>query len=154
MLALILAAQMAAAPTPSAPPPIQILGGRLTGCWEQVRPNGRTVEQWMSPEEGLMLGMSRATRDGRVREYEFLLIRETPTGLDYVARPSGQPEATFALKRFTENEVVFENPTHDFPQRVIYRWEGNDTMIGRIEGDIGGQAKAIDFPYKRCRTGN
>ncbi len=154
MLALILAAQMAAAPTPSVPPPIQILGGRLAGCWEQIRPNGQTTEQWMRPDEGLMLGMSRATRDGRVREYEFLLIRETPTGLDYVARPSGQAEATFALKTFTSDEAVFENPTHDFPQRIIYRWSDRDTMTARIEGQTGGQAKSVDFPYKRCATGN
>jgi hypothetical protein len=43
---------------------------------------------------------------------------------------------------------VFENPTHDFPQRVIYRREG-DSLLGRIEGMTNGQQKAVDFPLKR-----
>jgi len=49
---------------------------------------------------------------------------------------------------------VFEDLAHDFPQRVIYRRLGPDAGTGRIEGQIGGQAKSIDFPYKRCETGN
>ncbi len=44
---------------------------------------------------------------------------------------------------------MFENPAHDFPQRVIYRRLGADAVTGRIEGQIGGQARSVDFPYKR-----
>jgi hypothetical protein len=155
MLALILAAQVATAPMPSAPPHILVLGAMLQGCWEQSMPNGHVLEQWMPYEAGLIMGMSRTVRDDKVREYEFLLIRQTnDTRIDLVAKPSGQAEVTFSLKTFTSDEVVFENLAHDFPQRVIYRWAGNDAMTGRIEGEIGGQAKAVDFPYKRCPTGN
>ncbi|WP_165185946.1 DUF6265 family protein [Caulobacter soli] len=154
MFALILAAHLAASPVPSVPPPLVILGGRLAGCWEQTRSHRRIVEQWMRPDGGLMLGMSRTTSDGHPPEYEFLLIRETQTGLDYVARPSGQAEATFRLKTFEPDAATFENPSHDFPQRIIYRWTDKDTMVARIEGQIGGRAKSVDFPYKRCETGN
>jgi hypothetical protein len=108
----------------------------------------------MRNDSGLALGMSRSVRNGKVSEYEFLMLRQNPNGVDYVAQPSGQPAATFAMKAFGKDETVFENLAHDFPQRIIYRWPDHDTMIARIEGQIGGQARSVDFPYKRCASGN
>lgn len=60
----------------------------------------------------------------------------------------GQSAASFPLVRLSGQEAVFENPQHDFPQRVIYRRDG-DRLTGRIEGRIGGEAKEIDFPMER-----
>ena len=45
--------------------------------------------------------------------------------------------------------MVFENPKHDFPQRIRYRLKG-DTLHARIEGTINGKERAIDFPYQRA----
>ena len=106
----------------------------------------------MTPAGGVMLGMGRAVRGGKLRDYEYTRIVETGGSLAYIAEPSGQEKATFALKSLTANEAVFENPTHDFPQRVIYRRLGRDAVTGRIEGQIGGRTTSVDFPYKRCTS--
>jgi hypothetical protein len=148
MLALILAAQLAG------PPATIDQMAWLTGCWTQTQAETSIEERWMTPAGGVMLGMGRAVRNGKLRDYEYTRIVETDGSLAYVAEPSGQDKATFPLKTLTSDEAVFENPTHDFPQRVIYRRVGADEIVGRIEGQIGGQARAIDFPYKRCKTGN
>lgn len=141
--------------TAATPPAETVIGARLAGCWEQIVPNGRTVEQWMSEEGGLLLGMSRTVRDGKAREYEFLRIDRDPTGkLRYVAQPSGQAEATFMLKSLTEDTVVFENPQHDFPQRILYKRVDKDTLVARIEGSVAGKARSADFPYRRCTPAN
>ena len=50
--------------------------------------------------------------------------------------------------RGTSNEAVFENPAHDFPQRVIYKRDG-DKLNARIEGTKDGKTRGIDFPYTR-----
>ncbi len=104
----------------------------------------------MAPGGGVMLGLGRTARDGKLRDYEFVRIVEADGSLAYAAEPSGQEKATFLLKSLTADEAVFENAAHDFPQRVIYRRLGADAVTGRIEGQIGGQAKSVDFPYKRC----
>jgi len=148
MLALILAAQLAG------PPATIDQMAWLKGCWIQARPNGVVEELWMAPGGGTMLGLGRTVRDGKLREYEFVRIVETEGSLAYIAKPSGQDEATFPLVNLTPDQAVFENPAHDFPQRVIYRRAGADQIVGRIEGNIGGQARSVDFPYKRCATGN
>ncbi|WP_231732126.1 DUF6265 family protein [Caulobacter sp. CCH9-E1] len=149
-------AALPAWPAAAAIPPAEtVIGSRLAGCWEQVVPNGRTIEQWMPEEGGLLLGMSRSVRDGKVREYEFLRIDRDSTGkLRYVAQPSGQAEATFMLKSLTEDTVVFENPRHDFPQRILYKRVDKDTLVARIEGSVEGRARSADFPYRRCAPGN
>lgn len=123
----------------------------LAGCWSQTRAEGSGEEHWMTPAGGTMLGMSRTVRNGRTTEHEFLQIRDANGALAYIARPSGQAEATFPLKSQTPNEVVFENPAHDFPQRVIYRRTADGTLAARIEGTVNGQPRARDFPFTRCR---
>ena len=47
--------------------------------------------------------------------------------------------------------VVFENPQHDFPQRIIYRLEKDGSLLARIEGVNQGREKGINFPMKRAK---
>jgi hypothetical protein len=46
--------------------------------------------------------------------------------------------------------VVFENPKHDFPQKVGYQRDGADTLLAWIEGTDKGQTRRIEFPYRRA----
>ena len=151
MLALFVAAALS-----NAPQAVEV--DRLTwmtGCWVQMRANGRVDEQWMAPGGGMMLGMSRTLREGKLREFESMRIAPGPDGrLAYVAKPSSQAEAAFPLKEITADSVVFEEPAHGFPQRILYRRVDADTLIARIEGQINGQARAVDYPYTRCSSSN
>jgi hypothetical protein len=122
----------------------------LAGCWSRVRADGLTEEHWMAPRGGTMLGMSRTVRDGRTVEFEFLQIRSGEGTLVYEARPSGQPTAKFALKSAAYGTVTFENPSHDFPQRITYRRTAGG-IAARIEGIMNGTPRGIDFPFTRCR---
>lgn len=125
--------------------------GWISGCWAGAKPGADLVEQWMKPAGGTMLGMSRTVVDGKTKEFEFLQIRASDSGeIQFVARPSGQPEATFRLTGGSDHEAIFENPEHDFPQKVIYRLAEDGSLAARIEGTIGGKAKGIDFPMKRA----
>lgn len=124
----------------------------LKGCWSLSRNGRETTEHWLKPAGGTMLGISRTVADGKTVESEFIQIRQEPSGeIFFVAKPSGQSEATFKLVKGSANEVIFENPQHDFPQRVIYRREGDGSLLGRIEGVSKGKEKSVDFPMTRAR---
>lgn len=114
MTALLLAFAIARQPAPT----VQDVKW-LAGCWESRRAGRHVTEQWMAPAGGTLLGMSRTVANDKTSEYEFLLIRESARGLEYVAKPSGQREATFTSVRVSADEAVFENPPHDFPTRII-----------------------------------
>ena len=66
-----------------------------------------------------MLGRGFTTRATSVIESETIVLSERDGRLAYTAHPAGQPTATF-LSRPSAGQVVFENPAHDFPQRVGY----------------------------------
>ena len=129
----------------------------MSGCWRYVGGEPGSGEQWMTPAGGSMLGMSRTISDGKTVAFEFLRIAEDDQGIPALsALPSGQAATTFTLLRQSDNEVAFENPQHDFPQRVIYRLSPGRTLIGRIEGTVNGKARGVDFPMKKihCETGD
>jgi hypothetical protein len=95
--------------------------------------------------------MGRTVRGDSLVEYEVVVIRERENALVYEAHPSGQTPATFTATTVSDSAVVFENPSHDFPQKVGYRRAGPDSLMGYIEGSIGGRQRHIEFPYARAR---
>ena len=124
----------------------------LKGCWSLSRNGRETTEHWLKPAGGTMLGISRTVADGRTVEFEFIQIRQEASGdILFIAKPSGQPEATFKLIRGNAREVIFENPQHDFPQRVIYRLQNDGSLLGRVEGVSKGKERSVDFPMNRTR---
>ena len=127
----------------------------LSGCWERRGQRGVTEEQWARPAGGTMIGFSRTVRHVADRdsttEYEFLRAFTREGKLVYAALPSGQRYAEFTETSAGDSSVVFENPQHDFPQRITYTRRGADSVVARIDGMIQGQSRAIDFPYVRVR---
>ena len=94
----------------------------LSGCWVSVGQEAGSGEQWMTPAGGTMLGVSRTVRDAKTVAFEFIRIAEQDDGgLVFMASPSGQSTASFPMLSLNAREVIFENPDHDFPQRIIYR---------------------------------
>lgn len=122
----------------------------LSGCWTQPRTNGLVEEQWMAPRGGSMLGMSRTVIGDKTVEFEFIRIAVVNGVLSYVAKPSGQAEATFPMKSIEDGVVAFEDLAHDFPQRIIYRRTPDGTVTARVEGTVKGEVRGRDFPYRRC----
>lgn len=131
--------------------------GWLAGCWERRSGEQVVEEQWMAPRAGMLLGVGRTTRGDSIVEHEFVRIYEAGDTLVYAARPSGQEPAEFraAPPHRAADAVTFENAAHDFPQRVMYRRVGADSLVARIEGTRRGVVRGTDFAYRRvpCGTG-
>jgi len=128
--------------------------GWMAGCWEMNnKERGLSItEMWMKPEGGMMIGAGRTVKGGKTVDFEFLRIVQDETGIAYVPKPAANKEETiFKLIKSSANEVIFENPTHDFPQRIIYRQTKPDTLSARIEGTANGKVRGMDFPYTRAR---
>src|SRR5688500_13186401 len=111
----------------------------MAGDRSQARMGGSVREVWIGPEGGMLLGMNLTTKSRQMANWEFMRIGPMADGrLAFFAHPAGQPAATFPLKSLEGERVVFEDPAHDFPQRVIY-WRKPDGAIGaRIEGVMDG----------------
>lgn len=125
--------------------------GFLQGTWVSESGSTRTTETWTSAEGNLLLGTSKTVRDRKAVFFEYLRIELDNTGTPvYVAMPLGKDATKFALKDATQNNrVVFENPQHDFPQRIIYTLQPDGTLRARIEGQVNGKERSKEWTFTR-----
>ena len=121
----------------------------LAGSWGFEEDGRRYEEHWTAPDGGTMLGMSRTVAGGRTVAHEFLRIDERDGRLVYTAWPSGQATASFTSVEVEAGRVVFENPAHDFPTRVIYERRPDGSVLARVEGLRDGEPAGSDFPLER-----
>ncbi len=123
----------------------------LAGCWEMRPSPGLSIEeQWTKPAGNTLLGMGRTIKGGKTVFSEFLRISFVNGRLVYTARIGTNGVTEFPLLRMTAEEIVFENPAHDFPQRILYRKNGPN-LTARIEGMEKDKARYEEFPYTRTR---
>jgi hypothetical protein len=121
----------------------------LTGSWMLVSNDAVSEEHWTRPSGGTMLGVNRTVIKGRTVAFEYVRIESTPHGIVYLASPKGRhPPTRFALTESGPRWVVFENRTHDFPQRIVYERKG-DRLEARIEGEQDGTPITEQWTWRR-----
>lgn len=110
----------------------------LAGTFRGSAGDAEIEESWSEARAGSMLGTGRTTRGGKTAFFEFLSITDDGQGLVYTAWPRGGPPTAFRRTGGGGGEIVFENPSHDFPKRIVYRREADGGITTRVEGDEGG----------------
>jgi len=150
LLGIALLSASAHAQAPAAEPTLQDFAW-LAGHWRIEQADRQVDEQWMEPAGGLMMGMARNIQGGKVREYEFTLLRQEPNGdIFYVASPSKQSETSFKLTSLEGGAAVFENPQHDFPKKIVYARQADGSLLAAIEGPgRDGKPRRVEYPFKR-----
>ncbi|MEE8523220.1 MAG: DUF6265 family protein [Thermoanaerobaculia bacterium] len=118
----------------------------LAGCWAEVEDGQRTEECWLAPRGGMMLGLNRTARDDGRSAFEFLRIAADGDGVvTYFASPGGKPAKGFRLTSHGSRQAVFEDPEHDFPQRLVYRLDDEGVLHVRVEAEAGGEVRGFDL---------
>lgn len=121
----------------------------MAGKWGGVQDGVRFEEHWTTVDGGALIGMHKDVKDGRMTSFEFLRIVPDSSGaLCCVSSPNGAPPTSFCLKEQTDSRVVFENLTHDFPQRILY-WREGKQLRARIEGTIGSKAESAEWTWRK-----
>ena len=122
----------------------------LAGSWTGSQGETRIEEHWTTPAGGMMVGMHRDLPRGRSAFFEFLRIVEAEGEIAYLAMPAGRhPPTRFRLLSMSERRVVFENPGHDFPQRILYWIDDEGILHARIEGEEDGETREAEWTYRR-----
>ena len=125
----------------------------LEGRWVGVDGPLQMEEIWTSAAGGALVGLHKdvSTRDGmpRMLWFEFQRIEAGADGIAYVAQPGGQPPTRFALIEQADRRVVFANPAHDFPQRILYWLDDAGALHARIEGPKDGKTVGEEWTWTR-----
>lgn len=114
----------------------------LEGSW--VGSNGRGVimeEHWTTPRAGTMFGINRTISGDHTTYYEFLQIAMDDQGrITYFASPAGRDPATpFTLIDFSARWATFGNDQHDFPNRITYELQPDNSLMISIAGKEGSE---------------
>jgi len=119
----------------------------IAGCWSHD--NGRTTETWVETSGNLLFGHAVTMHEGRVIAFEDLRIEMTAQGISYTASPNGNKPVTFYSVIIGANLIVFENPDHDFPQRISYQ-RNEDTLFASVA--TLDESKIIEFEMEVCES--
>ncbi len=123
----------------------------LAGSWQGTAGGVEMEELWLPSKGGAMVGLHRDVAGGRMVSFEFLRIESDADGLVYLASPRGRPATPFRLVESAKGRVVFANPQHDFPQRILY-WLADDGLLhARIEGEQRGKPANEEWAWRRVQ---
>ncbi len=119
----------------------------LAGTWQRTGlPVGQSgYERWTRDGTRGFTGVGVSKRGDKTTFEEKLSIVIKDGDVYYVADTPQNPQPVhFKLTESSDTGFVFENPAHDFPQKIAYRRDGNKLNARVSAGD-----KAQDFEFER-----
>lgn len=119
----------------------------LSGAWVSRDGDKWTEEWWTPPRGGIMIGAGFSGEGGETASFEHMRIMAGEDGVvAFHGMPGGAPAVRFVLVKGGKGEAVFENPAHDYPQRISYRMEG-ETLVATTSLMDG--SKPQSWMYRR-----
>ncbi len=126
----------------------------LLGAWGSTSTEGTLTETWSKMNDSVFAGHTYFVAGKDTVFSESIQLEERSQKLYYTPTVSNQNEGkavSFALTSSSETELVFENPNHDFPQKIVYNLIGKDSLIAVISGKKNGKEAKESFPMKKIK---
>ena len=124
----------------------------LKGTWGMETTKGNLYENWVINNDSTMTGKSYRLNNTDTVLLEIVALVKRGSHILYIASAEGQNNqqaVAFKLMKWDNDTFIFENPEHDFPQRVIYALPKHEKLHAWIEGTINGQSRRSDYHYKK-----
>jgi hypothetical protein len=118
------------------------------GQWENVTEAFVAKEIWTPKNDSMFFAESFITIAKDTVFYEKVDLIERNDSLFYIVSVREQNQekpVSFYLTKATDNQMVFENPKHDFPNKIVYDKINPDSIVASIHGS----KKSEFFPMKR-----
>jgi len=126
----------------------------VLGSWENVTSQGTLTEIWERENDSTFSGISYFLKGTDTLFTEKISLQQRDDQLLYVPtitnQNAGKPVA-FAMIAISDKQFVFENPKHDFPQKITYNLIKKDSIVAEISGTENGMAKNETFPLKKMQ---
>lgn len=128
--------------------------GWLVGTWENKTKKGSIYETWTKVNNTELLGKSYMLKEKDTVIFETVKLLQEKNNLFYIPTVKDQNNSMpvkFTLTKGTDKLLVFENPQHDFPQKISYTKINADSLVAQISGLINGKERQQTFPMKRIQ---
>ena len=126
----------------------------LLGTWQNQSAKGILTESWQQLNDSTFVGQSNFVSGGDTISSESIRLEQRKDTLYYIPTVADQNEGkavVFTLTGLTDSTVTFENPGHDFPQKIAYRFQRPDSLIAEVSAAVEGKTKALTFRMRRLK---
>lgn len=125
----------------------------LLGKWETKTAEGILSENWKQLNDSTFQGESFFIKQKDTLHFETMILQQKGEDLFYDATVKGQNEdkaVPFKMTIGTEKQLVFENPKHDYPQKITYTQITKDSLTATISGVQLGKTSSESFGMKKA----
>lgn len=124
----------------------------LLGTWQGLTPEGSVSESWEQVNDSTYSGLGVFTAGKDTVSREAIKLERRGGKVLYIPTVSQQNNGqavSFTLTSSSEKELVFENPAHDFPQKIRYLKISADSIVAEISAKADGGEQSQKFPMKK-----
>jgi len=123
----------------------------LLGKWEHTSDQGTMTEIWKQDSDTAYTAKSFVIKNKDTLFSESVRLVRRDENLVYIVKTNDGKESKpveFALTSLQDNMLTFENPKHDFPDKIVYENFG-DSLKAVISGHKVGVEAKEEFPMKK-----
>lgn len=132
---------------------LQELMETLIGIWEGPFGKGLYHEEWHKTSNNELSGKGYIIKENQNSNAEILKLIQNEKGVFYIADVSHNPgPVSFRLSDLSDNIAVFENPEHDFPQKITYSFSDFDSLTAVIESLNEADTRKFIYDLKRIKS--
>lgn len=124
----------------------------LIGNWLRISEKEILSETWQQLNDSTFCGRSFFIRNGDTLSSELISLEQRSGKLYYIPTVSNQNDGSaivFTQTCLTDSTVIFENPAHDFPQKITYSSISKDSLSAEISAIVDGKLKSQTFRMGR-----
>lgn len=123
------------------------------GNWGNTSAEGELTESWKKENDSVYTSATYFVVGGKDTVFaETARLEETNGKLAYIVTVPSQNESKpvrFDMTSSTESQIVFENPQHDYPTKIVYTKTANDSLVAEISGMQKGKPASEKFAMKK-----
>lgn len=125
----------------------------LLGEWEKKDSLGTLKEIWTSEDDSTFIGKSYYIQNEKDTLHdEQIELMQDGEHLIYTATVKGENNDTpiqFQMTKDEDSLLVFENPKHDYPQKIQYKLLKNGSIIATISGKQNKKISSESYPMTK-----
>jgi hypothetical protein len=125
----------------------------LVGEWENKMPEGVLTETWTKSNDSTFIGKTLFINEKDTLHSEEIILIQKGETLLYIPTVKGQnddkPVEFKMTESKTENEFAFENPAHDYPQKIVYKKVSDTKLVATISGKQQGKPSSESYPMTK-----
>jgi Domain of unknown function (DUF6265) len=125
---------------------------KLEGTWKMNTKRGAICEEWKKMNKNYLQSKGYMIKGIDTVVTERIALTNTREGISYTSTVEDQNNkkpVAFKMTKAENNLFVFENPEHDFPKRIVYKFITADSLHAFVDDGNNESKKRQNFYYKR-----